>query len=505
MNRRILAGMAALALGLAALPGVRAQDRQPDPPPPPARTGVIAPVATRHTLPLADRALDYRAVVETLPVVNERGETAAQVAVIAYVAQAGPSTGRPVTFVFNGGPGASSAFLHLGAMGPRVLVTGADGGVPTPPARVQDNPDSWLAFTDLVFVDPVGSGFSTTTRPDEEAAKPFWSISGDTRSLSEVIRLWLVRNDRWNSPKFIAGESYGGFRAAQLARALLHDAGIGFNGLVMISPALEFTTISPDANAVLPWALVLPSLVASARAQGRGDPAMTMDEVERFALTDYLVGIAAIAPHGPGPDPVLIRRLTGLLGLEEQVVGRHHGRVPARVFAERLLQDRGRALSLYDGGLSGPNSRPGQGGPDPLLEAIRAPLSTAYNTYVRGELKLETELPFRVLDDRPSRHWNWEGARGGPGPEDGAMDELAEAMALTPGLGVLVIHGRTDLVTPYMASRWLLDRLDLPEDIRAHARLEVLDGGHMMYFRPDQRAALTRLAADFYHRQAPES
>ncbi len=468
-------------------------------PRPGARNIVIPPTATFHRLALPDGALGYRAVVETMPIVQSTGDIGAQVAVISYMAESpGP---RPVTFVFNGGPGASSAYLHLGALGPRILATGSDGGVPTPPPRLLDNPDSWLAFTDLVFIDPVGTGFSRATKSGEEGEKAFWSVSADRRSLSEVIRLWLTRNARWDSPKFIAGESYGGFRAAQIARGLLDQQGIALNGLVLLSPALEFGLIGPEAQNVLPWALLLPSMVASARAHGKGDTSMNPQAIEDFALTEYLVGIAAIAPTGAGPDPALIERVASLLGLDHELVARYHARVPAWVFAKRLLSGTGRSLSLYDGGQTGPDPRPGRPGPDPQLEATKAPFSAAYNAYVRNELNMSTDLPFRLLHDRPAQVWDWEGARGGPGREDGAADELSDVLALTPNLGLLVVHGRTDMVTPYMASAWLLDRLDLPADLRERTRLEVLDGGHMMYLRPDQRTALTRIARDFYFQQ----
>jgi carboxypeptidase C (cathepsin A) len=266
---------------------------------------------------------------------------------------------------------------------------------------------------------------------------------------------------------------------------------------VMISPALELSIISPGKNNLLPWALTLPSMVASARAHDKGDPALPLDAVERYALTDYLVGIAAIAPAGPGPSPDVINDLTKLLGLKEDVVRRYHGRVPTWVFAEQLLEGTGYSLSLYDGALAGLDPQPGRPGPDPILDAIKAPLSTAYNAYIRDELELKTDLPFRLLNGETARAWDWEGARNG-GERGGVMDELAATVSLTPGLRVLVVHGRTDLVTPYMTSRWLLDRMDLPDEVRARLRTEVLDGGHMMYLKEDQRAVLGRLAAGFY-------
>lgn len=491
--KRVLAGV---LLWLLLFPGLAAgaDDKPPEskPPPPP----LFDAVTTQHGLPVGGRRLEYTATIESLPVSDGKGATA-QVVVIAYQAKDQPVERRPVTFVFNGGPGASSAYLQMAAMGPRIVAFPDDGSVPPPPVTLIDNPDSWLVFTDLVFIDPVGAGFAPAEL-DEDRTKPFWSVGGDAASLSELITLWVNRNGRGASPKLLAGESYGGYRAALIADTLQEQQGIALNGLIMISPALDFSLIGSGGADVLPWALSLPSMAAAAQVHGKGEIGLSPDEVERFALTDYLTGIAAIAPAGPGPDPALIDRVAAILGLDRELVRRHHGRVPAWAFAERLLDGSGRALSLYDAGLAMPDPQPGRQGPDPLLQGSIAPLSSAYQLHVRTALGLRTDLPFRLLARRPGRHWDWQGARGGPGPEDAATDDLAAALAHTPKLRLLVVHGRTDLVTPYMASRWLLDRLDLPEAVRQRICFEVLDGGHMMYFHPSQRTELTRLAAEFY-------
>lgn len=452
----------------------------------------IPPVTTEHSLALPDGALPYRATVETLPVRLDAGPEA-EVAVISYARRGDADGGRPVTFVFNGGPGASSAYQHLGAMGPKVVRMAEDGGAPEPPVVLQDNPDTWLRFTDLVFIDPVGTGFSRAVG-DKEAVKAFWSVRADTRSIAQVVAAWLTRNGRWASPVFLAGESYGGFRAAHLARSFIEMEGVALSGLVMISPALDPSLIRPGAHDVLAWALALPSMVASAQAHGRGAAGASPEAVEAFAMGPYLAGIAAIAPPGAGPDAALVDEVARLTGLRAEVVRRWHGRVPAWVLAERLLDGTGQALSVYDGAVARPDPRPGRPGPDPVLEGTKAPLSSAYNAYVRGELRLDTPLEFRLLSGEPSRHWEWEDAR----QEGGAVDELAEVLALTPGLRLLVVHGRTDLVTPYMVTRWLLDRLDLPAATRDRVRQEVLGGGHMMYFHAAERTALARLARDFY-------
>ena len=490
---RVLVLLLALLLPLAT--SAPAQEKPAEPPRADnPHAAPIGPVETRHEIDIGGRHFSFRTVVESLPVTNGRGEVTARIFTTAYLAE-GPTPGRPVTFVFNGGPGAASAFLHVGAMGPLVLATPPDGRMPRPPARLEENAATWLPFTDLVFVDPVGTGYSRATRTGDDAERPFWSVGGDIRSLSEVLRLWLTRAGRWGSPVFLAGESYGGFRVARLARALSEGNGIGVAGVAMISPVIEFSTIARGSYDVLSWALTLPSLAASARAHGKGDPAMDRTAVERFAMGEYLAGIAAIDPPGPGPDETLVRRVAGLLGLEADLVRRHRGRVPIEIFADRLLGDSGLAVSLYDGAYSGPDPRPGSPrGPDVMLDATIAPVTSAFTQLVQDRLGLRTEVPFMLLNRRPSGAWDWEGARN----EAGSLDELAEAMATVPGLMVLVVHGETDLVTPYMASRWVLDRLNLPEEVRQRARLAVLGGGHMMYFRPDQRAALAEAARAFY-------
>ncbi len=492
--RRVVALVAACGLASAA-PVDGAEEAQ-------VERSAIAPVTTGHILPLAGTSgLSYQAKVETVPVRLADGGAEADIAIISY-RRLGQRDSWPVTFVFNGGPGASSAYLHLGAMGPKVVRMAATGGAPAPPIVLDDNADSWLRFTDLVFVDPVGTGFS---RAAGGAEKAFWSISADIDSLAQVIAHWLGRNGRWLSPIYIAGESYGGFRAAQLALSLAQAQGVALSGLVMISPALDLSVIRPGAHDVLPWALALPSMVASARAQGRGAAAPPLPAIEDFALGEYLQGIAAIAPDGPDPDPALIDKLAQLLGLEVELVRRWHARVPVWVFAEQVLRRPGWALSAYDGSVSGPDPRPGRSGPDPVLESTKATLSSAFNAYVRADLGLRIDREFRLLSPEPSRHWDWEDGRGGRDRSRGAVDELAEALALTPGLRLLVVHGRTDMVTPYLATRWLLDRLELPHEVRRRIRQEELDGGHMMYFHAPQRTELARLAADFYDAGPPES
>jgi len=251
-------------------------------------------VETRHSITLAGHSFDYRAIAETIALTDGKGEPSASVFTIAYLAEPVAAERRPVAFVFNGGPGAASVFLHLGALGPRILETPPSGAVPPPPVSLADNPSTWLAFTDLVFVDPVGTGFSRGKGKEDNPDKPFWNVQSDVNSLGAVVRRWLTRHQRWTSPVYLVGESYGGYRAAAMARSLPRDVGVTVSGLVLVSPALDMEILHPDISNTLAPAFRLPSFAATAAALG-GRPATgeAIGDAERFALTDYQTGLAA--------------------------------------------------------------------------------------------------------------------------------------------------------------------------------------------------------------------
>src|SRR5437667_731727 len=239
-------------------------------------------VASHHAMMLGGAKLDYEAIAETLPVVDATGATTATIFVTSYLADTDNGVQRPVSFVFNGGPGAASVFLHLGGLGPRIMQTPENGAVPGPPVRLVDNPATWLGFTDLVFVDPVGTGFSRGKGKEENPDKPFWDVRADISSLETIVRLWLTRHQRWSAPVFLVGESYGGFRAATMAQVLPHDVGVTVNGLVLISPALDISALHQDERDLLAAAFVLPSYAATAAAWHPQAPMTDSAEVERF-------------------------------------------------------------------------------------------------------------------------------------------------------------------------------------------------------------------------------
>lgn len=444
---------------------------------------------TRHSLPLPGGALAYSATAEFLPLRDgAKEELAARIFTVSYTADPkSPADGpRPVTFVFNGGPGAASAYMHLGAAGPRVVAFGPDGTLPPPPAALVDNPDSWLAFTDLVFVDPVGTGFSRAVKPDE-TEKRFWSVDGDARAMSEIVRLWLTRQGRWSSPTFLAGESYGGFRIARMADELIDQVGLAVNGLILVSPVVDFAAI--DEDGILGPAWKLPSMAAAAAALGRrpGSPEQAAEAAERFALGPYLTGLAGLDYGRLDAAQDVFAEVARITGLPVETVRRLRGRVPMSVFTRELLRDQGRILSIYDGTFTAADPDPGAARIpfDPFLKGTVPTYTTAFAAYAHDALGVRTDAPYRLLSDRVNRNWEWPRMS-----VPSAVDALQTALTLQPGLRVLIVHGRTDLITPYMASRWVASRLELPPGERDRVAVTVHPGGHMMYTRAEGRAAL---------------
>jgi carboxypeptidase C (cathepsin A) len=494
---RVFAGVVLLLIAIGA--GTAGADDKPAAPAEPP-----ALVETRHSMTLGGHPLEYRAIAETIGLTDQKGEPSASVYTIAYLAEPAAGPRRPVAFVFNGGPGAASVFLHLGALGPRILETPASGAVAGPPIRLIDNPSTWLAFTDLVFVDPVGTGFSHGKGKDDNPDKPFWNVRGDLNSLGAVLRRWLTRHQRWEAPVFLVGESYGGFRVAAMARSLPGDVGITVSGLVLISPALDVAVLHPDISNTLAPAFELPAYAATA-ATLSGAAATARDDgaAERFALSDYPTGLAAMRGIPAAGDP-FIARVAQLISLPDDIVRRARGRVPKHVFARELRRAKGEILSLYDGTVT----RPAPADPsddhagDAVLDAAVAAYTAAFNAYAPDALGYHTELPYRVLPHEVSREWNWDAAREGEGGLGLPLSALESTLLARPETRVLIVNGRYDLVTPSLASRWLIDQLAVPTEIRAGIRLRVYEGGHMMYMRSGSRAALAADAADLF---APES
>lgn len=450
-----------------------------------------APVTTSHSLPASLGSQKYQATAGSIVLSDQAGRATAEIAYTAYILEGQDPTTRPIAFAFNGGPGASSAYLHFGAMGPQRLPFGNQGDGPSSPPILTDNPETWLPFTDLVFVDPVGTGFSRFLRDDQDLRQQFWSVNGDVASLSRFITRYLTENDRLRSPKVLVGESYGGFRVPKIARALQGDFGVGINGLYIISPVLDFN-LKADG---LPFSTAarLPSLVAAARA-AKGQPLTRegLAEVEAYALGDYLVDVLK-GPRDQAAVARILDKVQAMTGLDRDFLTRSGGQPEMTSVARELGRPQERVASYYDALITGLNPDPWQArgaNDDPVLDASMAPLTSAAVDYSRRVLKYDVTRPYELLNSEINRRWSWGGRR--EGPEAGS--DLRAAMALDPALTVVVAHGFTDLVTPYLESRLVLDRLPAQIGNPERLRLEVMPGGHMFYTRDDSRKALKESA-----------
>jgi carboxypeptidase C (cathepsin A) len=465
------------------------------------------PAITHHSIEINGELLRYVTRVAKIEITGEDEKPAAELFYVGYTAEADKSVQRPVTFVFNGGPGAASAYLHLLALGPRIVELNDDGSIPAPPVRMKDNRLTWLSFTDLVFIDPVGTGFSRAISSGDEKdraqGQTFWSYNKDLDSLAEFIRLYLTRNGRWDSPKFLAGESYGGFRAAALPERLASDPGVRLNGVVLISPVLEFSLQETDAFRVLPWATLLPAYAAAAYRHGKlseknASLASVVADAEDFAMGRYLTWLSQVDMSGDASPP---QELTKYLGLKPSTVDRFDGRVPRSEFSRLLLRDSDRLISLYDSSIAGINAhpaRPGWHGGDPVLDGLTAPLTSALNIYVREQLEYETDTPYLVLNGAVGRHWNWQSKRRGRPQAPGVADDLKDAMSGNPDFKVFVAHGYYDLVTPYLASKYVLARMALDSAIAPNLTFKIYDGGHMLYMHASARAAFYNDVSEFF-------
>ncbi|WP_336489107.1 S10 family peptidase [Methylobacterium nigriterrae] len=451
---------------------------------------------TEHSVALLDgRKLDFTATAGSLPLVDEAGKLQAEIAYIAYTRP--PRQGeaqRPVTFAINGGPGAASAYLNIGAIGPWRLPTDGGSISPSQPVSLVANDGTWLDFTDLVFIDPVGSGYSRAADGDN---KRYWSIDADASVLAAAIARYLRVNERMGAPKFYVGESYGGFRGPLIASKLQEDVGVGLSGLVLLSPVLDFGWLQPPRTN--PWGHVtrLPSFAAAALERGgRAPNRETLADTERYATGEYLADLL----KGPGDAAAVARlseRVAALTGLDPAFVRAQAGRLTAHSVQREIDRAGGRVASAYDTGVTGwdPDpTAPHSGFEDPLLTAIQAPLTSAMIELYARELNWRVpNMRYELLNGAVNRGWNWGTGRSAPE----AVGALRGVLALDGNLRVLVAHGFTDLVTPYFVSKLLIDQLpDYGSDKRLG--LAVYPGGHMFYSRPDSRAAFRRDVANLY-------
>jgi carboxypeptidase C (cathepsin A) len=443
-------------------------------------------VVTRHVLDVPGRTLRFTATAGSLALTDPQNNPQAEYAYVAYTLDGADLGSRPVTFAVNGGPGASSAYLHLMAVGPWRLPLEEASISPSAPTDLVANAETWLPFTDLVFIDPPGTGYSRVIGGDDVRQR-FYSVDGDIDGLSAFVTRWLKEKNRLNSPKFFVGESYGGFRGPLLAQKLQDDQGIGLSGLILVSPVLDFGWFSQPAHA--PWVHVtrLPSM-AAARLETRGEVTRSaLADAESYAsgeyLTDLTKGLQDKAAIGRLGD-----RVAALTGLDAALVKRLAGRVDASTFQREFRRGENKVVSAYDTGVWSydPNPTSAQGRfQDPVLDALTAPLTSAVLDHLTRTLNYRVDGRYNLLNGQVNGAWRWGQGRGQPE----AMSELRNALALDPKLRVLVVHGFTDLVTPYFGSQLLLNQLpDFGPERRAS--LQVYGGGHMFYSRDASRRAM---------------
>ncbi len=502
--KRALLPLAAFCV-LASLPGEWAASPVLGQPPAPKtdekdKKKADEPKVTSHEAVIGGQTIKYTATTGMLPQLDDSGKVKANVFFVAYEREGQDKAKRPITFAFNGGPGSSSVWLHLGALGPRKVQFGPDGEPLAPPAALTDNESSWLDMTDIVFIDPVSTGFS---RPAEgENGNQFHGLFEDVQSVGEFIRLYCVRYQRWQSPKFLAGESYGTTRAAGLSGYLQDEVGMYLNGIVLISSVLDFSTISFETNNDLPNWLFLPSYTATAWYHKKLAPDLQADlqgalkQAREFAAGEYLLALAKGDALPAKERDAVAEKLARFTGLSKDFVVRAGLRVSMGSFGKELLRDRGQTVGRFDSRYKGIDRNGIGSGPDydPSHAAITGPFTAAFNTYVRSELQYESDQNYEILTGKV-HPWNFSAATN---HFASFADTLRSAMTKNPALRVMFCAGYYDLATPFFAAEYTAGHLGLDESLRSHVVTNYYEAGHMMYLRQADLKKLKADAAGFY-------
>ena len=448
---------------------------------------------TEHAVRIGGQEIRYTATAGTLHLKKEDGAVTASIFYIAYTRNGvADLSRRPLTFSFNGGPGSSSVWLHLGALGPRRVMMTPEGRPTPPPYRLVDNEFSILDATDLVFIDPVSTGYSRAAR--EEEARNFHGAAPDVQSVAEFIRLYTSRNERWASPKLLAGESYGTTRAAALSGYLQNSLGMNLNGIMLISSVLNFATLSFDTGNDLPYVLFLPSYTATAwfhkklPKELQADRRKALEEAEKFALGEYNTALMKGAGLTAQEHAEVARKLARLTGLPERFVELSNLRVPMHAFAKELLRDSRRSVGRFDSRLLGIDASGATAAPDydPSYAAVQGPYTASMNQYVRAELKFESDLPYEILTGRV-RPWSFGEYQN---RYMNVAETLRQAMTQNPNLKVYVGNGYYDLATPYFATVYTFNHLGLDSSLRGNVSMGYYDAGHMMYVHQESLAKM---------------
>jgi carboxypeptidase C (cathepsin A) len=483
------------------------------PTPEPQRPAAAAPVPdeppvnTKHEITVGGKTLKYSVTTGRMPIKNpQNGETEALMFYMAYTLDGvSDKAKRPLTFSFNGGPGSSSVWLHLGALGPKRVKMQDDGMMPAPPYELVPNEQTWLDQTDLVFIDPVGTGFSRATRP--ELAAKFLNLNGDLDSVGEFIRLYLTRNERWLSPLFLVGESYGTTRASGLS-GLLFERGIAFNGIMLISTVMNFQTLLFANGNDLPLTLILPSYTATAwyhkklPADLQRKPLrQVLDEAEKWAANEYTLALGKGDKLVGTERQKVVDQMARLTGLSKSFIENCNLRVELNRFNKELLRDQKRSTGRLDSRFTGIDARVAGDGPDfdPSMTAIRTPYTAAFNQYVSAELGYKSDLTYYILGGGFTSPWSY-------GVDNNFADtsvSLRAAFNKNPFMKLFVAYGYYDMATPYFAAEYTLDHMNLDPSHKTNIKTAYYEAGHMMYIDVKSLAQLKKDVAVFLQFATP--
>ena len=506
-RRGAIAAFAALFILSIGAPS-HAADDEASPIAPPAAAPLPIPKAqnavTHRSATIGGRSISYTATAGTILLRDAKDEPSASVFYVAYVANGlGSTSHRPLTFSYNGGPGGSSALVHIGAFGPRMVMTTDGAATAPPPYRIVDNADSLLDKSDLVFVDAVGTGFSRLV--GKGTAKQYYGVDQDGQAFEQFVRRYITANDRWNSPKYLLGESYGTTRSAVLAK-MMQDDGIAVTGVTLMSTVLDFATLIPQPGGDEPYWMFLPTEAAVAAYHHKldrdpGDVMSFVQTVRDYARGPYAAALARGTSLTATERDAVAAQLHGFTGLPADYFVRSKLRVTPDRFQKELLHSEQETVGRYDGRFTEFDLDPVADGADtdPSSDAVFGAFTAAFNQYVRSELHYKTEAKYEFLSRDVNRTWDWKRAGRGAGIVSvNVLDDLQAAMTQNPSLRVFSANGIYDLATPFFATEYSLAHIGLPPALQSHISYGYYPSGHMVYLNPSAHARLKNDLSVFY-------